>query len=420
MTIDDDKLSISVSPKPIIGEIIAPASKSYLQRALAIASFCNEPSTILNFYPSNDALVALDIVKKLGAKAYFSESDLFISKGNLNKDDVILNCGESGLCARMFSPIAATYNRKTKIVGEGSLQTRPVGMIIEALTKLGSTSTSSNGLLPINILTQIKAGNIEIDGSETSQLLTGLLIALPTINGDSTIQVHQLKSIPYVQMTLDLLNLFGIKIKHSNYRKFEIRGNQTPTSTSYFVEGDWSGAAFHLVGAAISGKILVKGLNINSAQADRAIIDALSKSGAHVELLDDAILVSKNKLFAFEFDATHCPDLFPPLAALAACCEGTSIIKGVSRLKNKESDRAIALKEEFFKLNIKIDLQGDLMYISKSEVKGGIVSSRNDHRIAMATAILASVADSEIKIDNYTAVNKSYPTFFDDLERLTF
>lgn len=417
--IEDNTSSISISPKPFRGEVTAPASKSYLQRAIAIAAFCKEPCVIQNFYPSKDALVALEIVKKLGAITYLSENKLSICKGELKEREILINCGESGLCARMFSPIVATFSRKAKIVGEGSLQTRPVAMIIDALTKLGSFSTSSNGMLPIIISSNIKAGNIEIDGSETSQLLTGLLIALPMLEGDSFIQVYHLKSIPYIQMTLDILNDFGIQIKHSSFTKFDIKGNQTPQATNYYVEGDWSGAAFLLVAAAISGKILVKGLNVNSVQADRAILDVLLTSGANVEVLEDAILVSKNNLKAFKFDATHCPDLFPPLAALAACCEGTSEIKGVSRLKHKESNRALALKEEFSKLNIKIELQDDLMFISKSIIKGGKVSSRNDHRIAMAAAILASVADSDISIENYKAVNKSYPTFFSDLRNLT-
>jgi 3-phosphoshikimate 1-carboxyvinyltransferase len=173
-----------------------------------------------------------------------------------------------------------------------------------------------------------------------------------------------------------------------------------------------------LVGADISGSVTIKGLNVHSSQADKAILDALRLCGAEVRVSENEVTVLKNHCDAFAFDATHCPDLFPPLAVLAACCEGQSEIHGVSRLQHKESHRALTIQQEFAKMNIDVLLDGDVMRIRKAEVFGAKVDSNNDHRIAMAAAILASVANAAIQIDNASAVNKSYPSFFADLKRI--
>jgi 3-phosphoshikimate 1-carboxyvinyltransferase len=401
------------------GKVFAPASKSYLQRAIAISILGSQACTIENFYPSKDALAAIRIAKSLGASVEVFDRKLVVKKGEAQLDEVEINCGESGLSTRMFSPIAATFLRISKITGEGSIMSRPINMIEEALVQLGAKTSSNKGLLPLHIEGPILPSEIEIDGSESSQLLTGLLISLPLLQGNSVIKVTNLKSIPYVQMTLDILGHFGIEIKHDNFNRFEIKGGQMISASSYYVEGDWSGASFHLVGGAISGKVTVCGLNCQSTQADKAILDAIISCGGAVSTFENEVLVKKDQLRAFQFDATHSPDLFPPLAVLAACCEGTSKIKGVSRLKNKESNRAQTIREEFLKLNIEVKNVGDVMYIEGSKVKGGKVSSRNDHRIAMATAVLASVADGKIEIENSRAVDKSYPTFFEDLKTVS-
>lgn len=398
--------------------LLAPASKSYLQRAIALASLCEESCTILNFYPSKDALAARSVAEGLGAVVQNQNDTLIIKKGDLLTDDVLINCQESGLSTRMFSPIAALYNRKTTIVGEGSLLVRPVDMVERALQQFGVKTYSNQGRLPLEIHGPLRPGEAFIDGSESSQLLTGLLIALPSLNGDSILHVENLKSIPYIQMTLDLLALFGVEVRHENFKTFYIRGNQKPSSKAYFVEGDWSGASFHLVGGAISGEVEIHGLNTSSAQADRAIVDALQACGARVTLNRGYIKVKKHHLKAFQFDATHCPDLFPPLAVLAASCSGESEIKGVNRLKHKESNRALSLQTEFAKLNIPIVLDGDIMRIRGAQVHGAVVDSNNDHRIAMACAILACQSHDTIVIKNKSAVNKSYPTFFEDLRRV--
>ena len=400
------------------GILTAPASKSYLQRAIAIGSLCNEPCLINNFYPSKDALAALGIAENLGASVQISGDSLTICKGSIFKYQRELHCGESGLSTRMFSPIAALQKGKTSIFGSGSLLNRPITMIENALKQLGVETLSNHGFLPLELQGPLRPGNIVIDGSESSQLLTGLLIALPTLETRSVIHVKNLKSIPYIQMTLDILNHFGISIDHNNFETFWISGNQKPNAQEYHVEGDWSGAAFHLVGAAISGEVTLLGLNPRSSQADRKILEALQKSGAGVLIGENGIQITKKSLQSFDFDATHCPDLFPSLAVLATCCSGESRIKGVSRLEHKESNRACSIRDEFAKLNIKVVLDGDVMQIQQADVIGGLVNSQNDHRIAMAAAILASVSSTPITIENARAVNKSYPTFFDELQNI--
>lgn len=411
----NNSLIKTIPNHPINGVLKAPASKSYLQRAIAIACLGDRNCTIANFYPSSDALAAVNIARSLGAKINIDGTSLHLHPGEMNSTKILLNCGEAGLSTRMFSPIAAIFSRETTITGEGSILGRPMHMIEEALQQLGAEVSSNEHYLPLKIRGPIRSGHITIDGSESSQLLTGLLIALPTLQGDSTVKVLNLKSTPYIQMTLAILQDFGVEVTNENFEEFWIKGGQKPSLSEYFVEGDWSGASFSMVAAAISGKVELTGLNIKSAQADSAILQALALSGAKTAIHEDKITIQKGGLKAFHFDATNCPDLFPPLAALAACCEGTSIIHGIQRLTHKESNRALTIQEEFKKLNIQVRLEGNNMLIRKATITGGEVSSKNDHRIAMATAILASVADSPIAIHNSSAVNKSYPTFFEDL-----
>ncbi len=412
-------MNISLHYSGCDGVLTAPASKSYLQRAIAIAVF-GEGQFIINGYePSADAEAAISIAQSLGAEIQISGSQLSIVSKKVHPSASILNCGEAGLSARMFSPIAALSEQEITITGSGSLLTRPMNMVIDALRQLGKEVHEENGLLPLVIQGKMEASEITIDGSESSQLLTGLLIALPLLDGNSLIHVKSLKSIPYIQMTLDILAHYGISIKHTNFQIFEIKGNQIPTPSQYTIEGDWSGAAFLLVAGAIAGRVSVKGLNPNSAQADKAILSVLKQCGANTLVTSNDISVSKNEVNAFEFDATHSPDLFPSLAVLAACCTGTSKITGTHRLINKESNRALAIRDEFQKLGISVNLTENEMFIKGGKVLGGKVNSHNDHRMAMALSLLSLVSESHIEIENAEAVSKSYPGFYRDLGEIT-
>jgi 3-phosphoshikimate 1-carboxyvinyltransferase len=406
-----------IEPSAIKGKIKAPSSKSMTQRAIAAALLADGQSIIHNPSYCDDSLAAMSIAVGLGAKVEPQVDELKIN-GSVVLKEPKLNCGESGLAIRMFAPIAALYPTEISMVGANSLKKRPMGMIEEALSQLGVKCTSSGGFLPLTIHGPIVGGTIEIDGSVSSQLLTGLLMALPLATKDSEIKVKNLKSKPYIDMTIQILKSFGIDIQNNDYKAFKIAGNQKYTPFNYTVESDWSGGAFLLVAGAINGKLTIEGLNNASKQSDMAIIKVLENAGADLKIYNDRIEISKSKLKAFEFDATESPDLFPPLVALASYCTGISNIKGVSRLKYKESDRAKTLKEEFGKMNINIEIKDDIMSVTGGKPKGAHVESHEDHRIAMALAVASLGADSRVYIRDSQCVAKSYPGFFDDLRKL--
>lgn len=404
----------SVDPSFIAGEIKSPSSKSMTQRAIAAAMLAKGSSIIKNPSYCDDSLAAMSIARGLGAKIVPEEGLMYVT-GRPGVTDNTLNCGESGLAIRMFSPIAALFPEKIVMLGKGSLRSRPMQMIGDALIQLGAGFESTGGFLPLTIQGPLKGGRCEIDGSVSSQLLTGLLMALPLTAEDSEIFVTNLKSKPYVDMTMKVLGDFGITVSNEDYKLFTIKGRQAYSPVSIEVEGDWSGGAFLLVAGAINGNVVVRGLQAGSCQSDRAILEALEKAEARITISRDRIAVTKSDMKAFEFDATDAPDLFPPLAALAAYCNGTSRIKGASRLIHKESNRAAALISEFGKMNIEIRLEDDLMLITGGRTMGAAVSSHNDHRIAMAAAVAALGAEGRVSIADSQCVAKSYPDFFNDL-----
>jgi 3-phosphoshikimate 1-carboxyvinyltransferase len=283
------------------------------------------------------------------------------------------------------------------------------------------------GRLPLEVRGPLIPGNIQTDGSLSSQFLTGLLLAYSAANATNvTIEVANLKSRPYIDLTLSVMRSFGLKVpENREYQQFYFSQESwiKPKKTiEYTVEGDWSGGAFLLVAAAIAGGATIRGLDPDSTQADKAILRALRDAGVSLSVGESEISIGSDNsklLKAFHFDATDCPDLFPPLAALASVCHGSSFIKGVGRLAHKESDRARTLQEEFGKLGIEILIHDDTMGIHGSAMlKAARVHSRHDHRIAMATAVAALRADGPVMIEKAEAINKSYPAFFDDLAKL--
>ncbi len=404
---------------PKIRKISATASKSYLQRAFAISILCQGKTILENISWSNDSLASKKIVEQLGATIKETKKTLEISSEGLVFNNTNFNASESGLTVRMFAPILALHNDEITINGEGSLNNRPIEMIAEALNQLNVKVSCNEKHLPLNIQGPIKSGKITIDGSISSQLLTGLLITLPLVNGDSLITVTNLKSRPYIDMTIDVIRQFGVHIENRNYKTFLIKGNQKYKTTTYKIEGDWSSVAFFLVYGAVKGSLEIDNLNLNSLQADKEIIIALKKAGAKVSLKSSSIIIEKSDLNAFDFDATNCPDLFPPLVCLASQCEGETTIKGVSRLKHKESDRALVLQTEFKKMGIQISIKNDTMYIVGGKLKACIIDSHHDHRIAMSGGIMNLLCEGNIEIENKDAINKSYPSFFNELYSLS-
>lgn len=412
-----------IKPSSVDGKIKAPSSKSYMQRAIAIALLAEGTSVIQNPSACNDASSALSMAKKLGAGINVKTNEVIIHGGEqLNGGN--LSAGESGLGIRMFAPIASLSSKKIKLTGEGSLITRPISMMEEPLKSLGVNLKTNNGFLPLELQGPLKGGAINVDGQISSQVLTGLLIALPLAENDSVIEVDNLQSKPYIDMTLEIIKHFGVQIENQDYSRFIIKGKQKYQACNYTIEGDWSGAAFHLIAGAIGGRVELTGLNMNSKQADRKIIDALKLAGADIKVKNSdklnysTIQICKNNLNAIDFDATHCPDLFPPLIVLCACCSGRSKIKGVTRLKHKESDRALVLKTEMAKIGIQISIDEDNMYIEGGQITGGKIHSHNDHRIAMAGAIASLISHQGVDIEGAESVNKSYPEFFTDLQQL--
>ena len=413
-------MKISVSPSKFKGSIIANPSKSVMQRAIALAALSEGETNIFNFDSSNDTMAALEVALAMGCSLEHYKDRINIINSNNSKKlaSAIWNVGESGLSTRMFSPVAGLFDQDVTITGERSLLKRPMNSLIEGLTKLGLKVKHNNFHLPLEINGKISNFNLDLDLSSGSQVLTGLLIALSMTRKDSTIKVRNLASKPYIDLTLELLKDFGIEIINENYEVFHIAGNQKLERQEYFVEGDWSGAAFHLVGGAISGNAIISNLNSNSKQADRAILSVLEQVGAIVSTDYNSIKVKKNKLNPFNFDATDCPDLFPPLAVLAANCNDVCKIKGIHRLTHKESNRFLTLQQEFSKCGIKINSANDYMIIEPGNANEAVTDSHNDHRIAMSMATLGITANGKITIENAECINKSYPNYFNDYVKL--
>lgn len=424
-----------IQPSVIKGTITAPTSKSSMQRACAAALLHNGTTIIHNPGRSNDDLAALDIIQKLGAVVKENEDgSLSIEGSNTLVSSQVpstggdlggaINCGESGLSIRMFTPIAALSNQAITINGSGSLVKRPMNFFDKIFPMLDIEISSNNGYLPIQIKGPLQPNAITIDGSLSSQFLTGLLFAFAkAAKQPVTITVENLKSKPYIDLTLQVMRHFGYKIENNNYESFTIHSVNSQLSTiNYTVEGDWSGGAFLLVAGAICGSTVIKGLDVFSTQADKAMLQALIDSSANISIEEKQISFGaplNNNGKAFHFNATDCPDLFPPLVALASYCNGTTAITGVSRLAHKESNRGLTLQDEFAKMGIEIMLQDDLMLVKGGTgVKGAAVHSRHDHRIAMACAVAALKADGETVIEEAEAVNKSYPDFYEHLQLL--
>ncbi|MFI5185893.1 MAG: 3-phosphoshikimate 1-carboxyvinyltransferase [Chitinophagales bacterium] len=435
-----------IQPSTISGNMQAPASKSSMQRACAAALLAKGTSIIHNPGHSNDDRAAIEIIKTLGAEITINNEEMIVNSRRIYPTEIKgihpaekeVNCGESGLSIRMFTPIVALAGEEIVINGSGSLLNRPMDFFDEILPQLGVRVLSNNGKLPIKIKGPLQPKSIEIDGSLSSQFLTGLLMAYSTAtspnpskggasddseNSVVSIKVRNLTSKPYIDLTLDVMRRFGLKLpENKNYEEFIFsqETHHSPLIThNYTVEGDWSGGAFLLVAGAIAGPITIRGLDMMSTQADKEIIKALSN--AHVSFAIEAkgIKVRPSEVKAFEFNATDCPDLFPPLVALAAYCKGETRIKGVNRLTHKESNRAVSLQEEFGKMGVRIEVDDDVMVIhGGNKINGAKVHSHHDHRIAMACAVAALKASKETSIEEADAVRKSYPDFYDDLKNL--
>ena len=415
---------VKIKPAKITGSINAPTSKSSMQRACAAALLHTGITNINNPGNSNDDIAAISVIENLGAIVTRNNNQLIVDSNGVSPVSAEMNCGESGLGIRMFAPIAALSSQKITINGTGSLLTRPMDFFDEIFPQLAVKITSRKGKLPIQIKGPLRPADVTIDGSLSSQFLTGLLMAYGhACTKQVTITVTNLKSKPYIDLTLLVMKQFGYNVTNNQYQSFTIQPASTSTNQpiSYTVEGDWSGAAFLLVAGAVAGEITVTGLDVFSTQAYKKILEALRVCGCQLSIKENKIECAYPALGvrAFHFDATDCPDLFPPLVALASYCDGTTVIEGVSRLAHKESNRGLTLQQEFGKMGVEIILQDDLMLVKGGQgVHAAAVHSRHDHRIAMACAVAALRADGDTVIEEAEAINKSYPDFYTHLTSL--
>jgi 3-phosphoshikimate 1-carboxyvinyltransferase len=407
----------TILPFKYQGSMVANPSKSYLQRAIICAALAKEKTHFSIDNPSDDVAAALRLLPALGAS--FQNGIIHPSSSANRQEELILNVGESGLLLRLMSTIGLGFAKRLILQGEGTLLKRSIVSLVDQLRAIGLQVESNNDFLPIVIEGEITNTSLSVNASDSSQFLSGLLISLSQRPFDSILNVKELSSKPYIDLTIDVLNDFGVSIRHEDYNTFYISGNQLMSPQRISVEGDWSGASNHLVGAAISGEITMKGLLISSTQADKCILEALEAFGAIVEVHEQEITLKKNEKRPFIFDATHCPDLFPPLAILACAAVGTSEIKGLHRLVNKESNRQLSIVKMLNVLEVNSKIVDDSIFIEgKGKVNGGTIATFNDHRMSMAGAIAACIASSDIIIDNVDCVSKSYPIFFNDLKAI--
>ena len=424
-----------------------PVSKSFAQRAIIAAALAEGTSHLHGYTPCGDNESALQVARSLGAIVHVDGTEVTItgiaaSLGCFD-GDTTLHVGESGLLTRMMIPVMAQLcSGKVDFEAEKTLLNRPLTGSKEIMETFGAQMSST--CMPLTVSGPLNAGRAEISGRHGSQIISGLLMALPFAEKNSSMIVRDPKSIPYTFITLEVLKKFGIKIGNDmlggpdfiqsggdwslcTEMVFKVKGGQKYKATDIDLESDWSAAANFLVAAAIFGELEVEGLDTTSLQADLSIMDILMDAGASLSQLDGDrgnIAVQRAPLKAFAVDASNCPDLFPIISVLAAFCQGTSRIAGVGRLANKESDRAKAIVDMLTQMGVKVAVEGDEMVIEGHSLaqrllgppallKGGSYTSCHDHRMVMALKVAALGADAPITIDDEACVAKSFPQFHD-------
>lgn len=421
-------MKVKIKPKKLGGTIPIPPSKSYSHRAIIAAALATsnkdkEVSRIDNLKYSVDITTTTEIMENWGANIEIGE-DFEIIKGNsgiVNPKDEYTQCNESGSTIRFLIPIGLSSNNKIVFDGKGKLVERPLDSYYKIFDEQGIKYSNNNGWLPLNVDGQLKPGKYEIEGNISSQYITGLLYALPLLNGDSELRINKtLESKGYIDLTLEILEMSGIKVVNNNYKSFFIKGNQKYNPFDYVIEGDYSQVAFWIVAGILGSEIKCLHVKKESLQGDREIIEIVQRMGANVEIFDDYIIVKPSQTYGTVIDISQCPDIGPILTVLAALSKGETKIINAERLRIKESDRITSIKTELNKLGANVEEVGDSLVINGVERLTGSteLSAWNDHRIAMSLAIASIKCDGEIVIDEAESVKKSYPHFWEDFKKM--
>ena len=395
------KKNIKISPSKLFGKVRVPASKSISHRALICAALADGVSMIDNLLECDDTAATIGILTAMGAKIYREDSKTIVEGISAANREIKADCYESGSTLRFLIPVAAALGCSSEFTGRAKLPERPITPYFTELTKNGITFDTRE--MPYRFSGQLKAGAYTIAGDISSQFISGLLFALPLLSGDSEIVITSpLQSKAYADITIAALKEFGVTVRETK-QGYLVPGNQKYKPCETSIEADMSQAAFYVVANAIGSDITIEGLNKNSLQGDRAILDIVSHANGN----------------AFDVDASQIPDLVPILTVLAAFAKGTSHITNCGRLRLKESDRLAVITSELNKLGADIIESSDSLTINGVEgIHGGICESHVDHRIPMSLAIASTRANEPVIINGAECVSKSYPHFFEDFKAL--
>ena len=426
-------MNVTITPARLEGAVKAPASKSEAHRLLICAALSPETCDIECDTTSQDIDATAECLRALGAQV--TRTRLGFRVVPIPRDETgsprarrgaLLDCGESGSTLRFLLPVAAALACDARLTGHGRLPERPLSPLYEELIAAGA-DISEQGHFPLRARGPIRPGRFILPGDVSSQYVSGLLMAAPLLGGRTEIVVTDpFESRSYVNLTIDALAQFGVSVRvtktvekdaEATCLTVESAGYSSPGGVE--VEGDWSNAAFWLAAGALGNGVSVTGLNLSSSQGDRVIMGALARLGARVSRSGDTATVSPDILRGCEINVSDCPDLVPPIAAVAALAHGTTAITGAERLRLKESDRLQTVSAAINAMGGSVQVTNDGLVIDGVEsLSGGTVDAANDHRIAMMSAVAASRATSPVAIRGAECVRKSYPAFFEDLAGL--
>jgi 3-phosphoshikimate 1-carboxyvinyltransferase len=413
--------SIIIYHSTLKGEIKTPPSKSICHRAMLCAGLSDGVSVIDNVVLSQDVLATIGVLRNLGVIVQIEGNTLRI---NGSQELQIINenfyCNESGSTLRFIIPIVATAGSHAVFHGNGTLKERPLTPYYDIFENQKIKYKNIDGKLPLVLDGKLKPGEFNIRGNVSSQFISGLLFALPLLDGDSKIIITtKLESMPYIALTIDVLKYYSIIIENKGYKGFIIKGKQKFKASDFTVEGDFSQAAFWIVAGILGANVTCRGLNMNSHQGDAAIIEIVKNFNGKVIITEDTVTAFPSKTKGTIVDASQFPDLVPIITVLAALSDGTTKITNAGRLRLKESDRLKAISTELNKIGADIIEMSDRLEIhGKSSFKGGIVNSWNDHRIAMSLAIASLKCEQPLIINEANCVKKSYPDFWNDFRKL--